>query len=225
MSHVPPEWNHITELPVIPIDWTLNITNVAMDRLLVEPPTTLLSCGQLALCMADAYRHSSSVDQIPSFQEDSPGLPIGYYRLQVLDHPVVSPRHNESLGAVICILPLEDLLKRSIKETRGSWRILGSNFQPSESPNITPGRINIVLCWFQQGHECYGPSPKNPNDRFTSEISSILKGKQSLSMIMAMQRPVLLASAVFSTGHPLELRLCSVGLWYNQVDFTLYGTS
>jgi hypothetical protein len=79
MSHVPPKWcaypsrvaffgNHITELPVIPTDWTLNITNVASewveqqflahiaDRPLVESPpkldvATLLSCGQLALCI------------------------------------------------------------------------------------------------------------------------------------------------------------------------------
>ncbi|KAG2740209.1 hypothetical protein P692DRAFT_20881074 [Suillus brevipes Sb2] len=73
-SHIAFFGNRVTELPIIPSDWALNITNIASewveqqflahiaDRPLVEPPAeldavTLLSCGQLALRMADAYKH------------------------------------------------------------------------------------------------------------------------------------------------------------------------
>jgi hypothetical protein len=64
------------QLPVIPEDWALHTTNAASDwveqqflahiagRPLVDPPaeldpTTILSCGQLALLMAHAYQHPS----------------------------------------------------------------------------------------------------------------------------------------------------------------------
>jgi hypothetical protein len=50
--------------------------------------------------------------------------------------------------------------------------------------------------------QCYGPPPKNLNDGFKPEISSTLKGEQSLSIIMAMQRPVLLASTALRVMHP-----------------------
>ncbi|KAG1778637.1 hypothetical protein EV702DRAFT_956178, partial [Suillus placidus] len=65
-----------------------------------------------------------------------------------------------------------------------------------------PGCINIVPCWFQQGHECYGLPPKNPDNGFKPEISATLRGEQSLSTIMVMQRPVLLASAALCVMHP-----------------------
>ncbi|KAG2744595.1 hypothetical protein P692DRAFT_20877798 [Suillus brevipes Sb2] len=131
-SHITFFGNCITELPIIPSDWVLNITNIASewveqqflvhiaDRPLVEPPAeldavTLLSSSQLALRMADAYKHPDG----------------DHYR---------------------------------------------SNFRPAESPDIMPGCINIAPCWFQQGHECYGPPPENPDDGFKPEISATLKG-------------------------------------------------
>jgi hypothetical protein len=66
------------QLPVIPEDWALHTTNAASDwveqqflahiagRPLVDPPaeldpTTILSCGQLALLMAHAYQPHNSV--------------------------------------------------------------------------------------------------------------------------------------------------------------------
>ncbi|KAG1856164.1 hypothetical protein F4604DRAFT_1932030 [Suillus subluteus] len=55
-----------------------------------------------------------------------------------------------------------DLLKKSVTTRKGSgWRTHKSNFRPAESPGLTPGCINIAPCWFQQGHECYGPPPVN----------------------------------------------------------------
>ncbi|KAG1772258.1 hypothetical protein EV702DRAFT_976827 [Suillus placidus] len=95
-----------------------------------------------------------------------------------------------------------DLLKRSITENRGSWRTLGSNFWPSKSPGVMPRCINIAPCWFQQGHECYGPPPENPDDGFKPEIYATLKGERSLSTITAMQRPALLASTALCIMHP-----------------------
>ncbi|KAG1843489.1 hypothetical protein F4604DRAFT_1689498 [Suillus subluteus] len=90
MSDISPEFlsyvNHMTflrngmsHLPVIPEDWALHTTNLASEwveqqflahisgRPLVQPPPeldtmTLLSCGQLTSCMADAYRNPVKLD-------------------------------------------------------------------------------------------------------------------------------------------------------------------
>lgn len=87
MSYFPPEWcsysnyagflkHSMREQCVIPPDWALHTTHLASEwveqqflahvsgRPLVDPPPgldmpTLLSCGQLALRMAEAYRHPS----------------------------------------------------------------------------------------------------------------------------------------------------------------------
>ncbi|KAG1752336.1 uncharacterized protein EDB91DRAFT_1021547, partial [Suillus paluster] len=63
-----------------------------------------------------------------------------------------------------------------------------------EDPALTPRCINITPCWFQQGYEV--------NDGFKLEVSASLKGDRSLSMIMDMQRPALLASATLRVMHP-----------------------
>lgn len=83
MSQIPSEWcsyaghiafmrNGIGWFPVIPKDWALHATHLAGEwveqqflahvakRPLVDPPPeldieTMLSCGQLALLMAEAY--------------------------------------------------------------------------------------------------------------------------------------------------------------------------
>ncbi|KAG1847056.1 hypothetical protein F4604DRAFT_1594712 [Suillus subluteus] len=87
-----------------------------------------------------------------------------------------------------------DLLKKSVITWKGSgWRTHESNFRPAESLGLTPGCINIAPCWFQQGHEV---------DGFKPEVSATLKGERSLSMIMDMQRPALLASAALRVMHP-----------------------
>ncbi|KAG1884392.1 hypothetical protein F4604DRAFT_1919571 [Suillus subluteus] len=100
-------------------------------------------------------------------------------------------------------LSMGDLLKKSVTNWKGSgWRTHGSNFRPTKSPELTPRCINIAPCWFQQGHECYGPPPDNPDDGFKPEVSLTLKGKRSLSMIMDMQRPALLASVALQVMHP-----------------------
>jgi hypothetical protein len=114
MSHAAPECfaypshiaffsNRITELPIIPSDWALNITNIASewveqqflahiaDRPLVEPPAkldavTLLSCGQLALRMADAYKHPGE------FIGSSPGK---CRRLMLVESSQAGHRHSQ----------------------------------------------------------------------------------------------------------------------------------
>ncbi|KAG1778654.1 hypothetical protein EV702DRAFT_1196167 [Suillus placidus] len=107
-------------------------------------------------------------------------------------------------------LSMGDLFKKSITARKGSiWRIHESNFRPAKMLGLTPGCINIAPCWFQQGHECYGPPSNNPDDVFKPKVSATLKGKRSLSMIMAMQRPALLASAALRVMHP-ELYWASV---------------
>ncbi|KAG1726347.1 uncharacterized protein EDB91DRAFT_1254366 [Suillus paluster] len=50
--------------------------------------------------------------------------------------------------------------------------------------------------------QCYGPPPDDPDDGFKLEVSASLKGDRSLSMIMDMQRPTLLASAALHVMHP-----------------------
>ncbi|KAG1730913.1 hypothetical protein EDB19DRAFT_1641076, partial [Suillus lakei] len=93
------------------------------------------------------------------------------------------------------------------KGESGNWRTQGSNFLPPEGPELTPGCINIAPCWFQQGHEvsppqCYGPPPENPDDGFKPVVSTSLKGNRSLSMILDMQRPTLIASTALRVMHP-----------------------
>ncbi|KAG0695406.1 hypothetical protein DFH29DRAFT_814205 [Suillus ampliporus] len=111
-----------------------------------------------------------------------------------------------------------DLLKKSITNKESSnWRTQGSNFRPPDGPELTPGCINITPCWFQQGYEvspavrlstvidkaqCYGPPPENPDEGFKPVVSASLKGDRSLSMIMDMQRPALLASVALQVMHP-----------------------
>ncbi|KAG1743977.1 uncharacterized protein EDB91DRAFT_1246861 [Suillus paluster] len=100
-------------------------------------------------------------------------------------------------------LTIGDLLKKSvINKESANWRTQGSNFRPPEDPALTPGCINITPCWFQQGYECYGPPPNDPDDGFKPEVSASLKGDRRLSMIMDMQRPALLASATLRVMHP-----------------------
>ncbi|KAG1720700.1 hypothetical protein EDB19DRAFT_1835837 [Suillus lakei] len=88
------------------------------------------------------------------------------------------------------------------KGESGNWRSWGSNFLPPEGPKLTPGCINIAPCWFQQGHECYGPPPENPDDGFKPVVSASLKGNRSLSMILDMQRHALIVSAALHVMHP-----------------------
>ncbi|KAG1854633.1 hypothetical protein F4604DRAFT_1932697 [Suillus subluteus] len=85
-------------------------------------------------------------------------------------------------------MSMGDLLKKSVTTRKGS--------------GLTPRGINIASCWFQQGHECYGPLPNNLEDGFKPEVSATLKGERSLSMIMDMQRPTLLASTALRVIHP-----------------------
>ncbi|KAG1793250.1 uncharacterized protein HD556DRAFT_1238066 [Suillus plorans] len=96
----------------------------------------------------------------------------------------------------LATLSMGDLLKRSITNGKsGGWRTHRTNFYQTETPGLTPGCINIVPCWFQQGHE-------NPDDGFKPEVSATLKGDRSLAMITAMQRLALLASAALHVMHP-----------------------
>ncbi|KAG1868328.1 hypothetical protein DFJ58DRAFT_837967 [Suillus subalutaceus] len=191
---------------------------------------TMLSCGQLALRMAHAYQHSN-IDIIrynealakresgmndaqeealltkfppaenifldtPSVVMDSGFRVILWYIPDGLSPWV----QNDMYAATVS---MGDLLKKSVTTRKGSgWRTHESNFRPAELPGLTPGCINIALCWFQQGHECYGPPPNNPEDGFKPEVSATLKGERSLSMIMDMQRPALLASAALRVMHP-----------------------
>jgi len=101
-SHIAFFGNRVTELPIIPSDWALNITNIASewveqqflahiaDRPLVEPPAeldavTLLSCGQLALRMSDAYKHPGE------FIGSSPGK---CRRLMLMESSQAGHRHS-----------------------------------------------------------------------------------------------------------------------------------
>ncbi|KAG1798400.1 hypothetical protein EV424DRAFT_1546255 [Suillus variegatus] len=88
-----------------------------------------------------------------------------------------------------------NLLKQSITSGKTStgqaskWRTHSTNFYASQEPQLKPGCINISPCWFQQGHECHGPPPVNPEDGFMPEVSATLKGDRSLSVIRDMQCP------------------------------------
>ncbi|KAG2341409.1 hypothetical protein BDR05DRAFT_1001790 [Suillus weaverae] len=217
--------NSISQLPVIPEDWALQTTNVASewvkqqflahiaDRPLVQPPpeldtTTLLSSGQLALHMAYAYQHlkEALLTKFPPTEKivlNHPSVVIDSgYRIIIWYVPDgLSPWVQSNMYAAM--VAMGDLLKKSITDQKGSgWRTQGSNFWPSGTPRISPRCINIAPCWFQQGHECYGPPPKNSDDGFKPEVSATLKGDRSLAMIMAMQRPALLASAALRVMHP-----------------------
>ncbi|KAG2052599.1 hypothetical protein BDR06DRAFT_1056849 [Suillus hirtellus] len=80
-----------------------------------------------------------------------------------------------------------NLLKQSI--TSGKTSMGQAKLQ------LKPGCINISPCWFQQGHECHGPLPVNPEDGFMPKVSTTLKGDRSLLVIQDMQRLGLISSA------------------------------
>ncbi|KAG2100177.1 uncharacterized protein F5147DRAFT_777084 [Suillus discolor] len=101
-----------------------------------------------------------------------------------------------------------NLLKQSITSEKTStgqaskWRTHATNFYAYQEPQLKPGCINILPCWFQQGHECHGPPPVNPEDGFMPKVSATLKGDRSLSVIRDMQRPGLVSSATLHVMHP-----------------------
>ncbi|KAG2741851.1 hypothetical protein P692DRAFT_201810048 [Suillus brevipes Sb2] len=112
---------------------------------------------------------------------------------------------DSCLRIILCnqIHRRSDPLRKNITAWQGtSSRTCKSNFRPSETLHLTPGCINIALCWFQQGHECYGPPPDDPGNGFKPMISATLKGEWSLSMIIDMQKPALIASAALRIMHP-----------------------
>ncbi|KAG0707288.1 hypothetical protein DFH29DRAFT_995092 [Suillus ampliporus] len=118
-------------------------------------------------------------------------------------------------------IAMGDLLKKSItNEESSNWKTQGSNFRPPNGPNLIPSYINIMPCWFQQGYECYDPSPKNPDEVFKPVVSASLKGDRSLSMIMNMQRPALLTSATLWVMYP-QLYWASVRTY---IEFSHWST-
>ncbi|KAG1738076.1 uncharacterized protein EDB91DRAFT_1249372 [Suillus paluster] len=193
--------------------------------------TTLLSCGQLAWLMAEVYRHPIKLDidvirynealakQESSMKDAREEELLARFpppEKMLLDRPsvVINSGHRIILWYIpnalspwndmyMATLAMGDLLKKSvINKESANWRTRQSNFRPPEDPALTPGCINITPCWFQQGYECYGPPPNDPDDRFKPEVSASLKGDRSLSMIMDMQRPALLAPAALRVMHP-----------------------
>ncbi|KAG1797831.1 uncharacterized protein HD556DRAFT_1440791 [Suillus plorans] len=240
----------IGRLPVIPKDWALHATHSAgewveqqflahvAERLLVDPPPeldveTMLSCGQLALLMAEAYRHTIKLDiDIIRYNEALSKRESGMNDAQehallakfppsekiMLRHPavVLDSGYRIILWYILDALApwaqndmfkattaMGDLLKKSIVHRSGlGWRTHKSNFRPVDTKGLSPGCINITPCWFQQGHECYGPLPEDPDDGFKPEVSAMLKGERSLEMIIDIQRPALLASVALRVMHP-----------------------
>ncbi|KAG1721900.1 uncharacterized protein EDB91DRAFT_1256305 [Suillus paluster] len=235
-SHIAFLRNGMNLMPVIPEDWALHATNCASEWVeqqflahiaggsLVDPPPgmdvpTLLSCGQLAWLMAEAYRHLIKLDiDVIRYNEALAKRESGMKDAReeellarfpppekmLLDWPsvVIDSGHSIILWYIpnalspwvqndmyMATLAMGDLLKKSIiNKESANWR--------------TWGCINITPCWFQQGYECYGPPPNNLDDGFKPEVSASLKGDRSLSMIMDMQRPALLASAALHVMHP-----------------------
>lgn len=60
----------------------------------------------------------------------------------------------------------------------------------------------IYACSTDLSWQCYGPPPDDPENGFKPVISATLKGERSLSTIIDMQRPALIASAALRVMHP-----------------------
>ncbi|KAG1894243.1 uncharacterized protein F5891DRAFT_985133 [Suillus fuscotomentosus] len=185
-------------MPVIPEDWALYTTHVASkwveQQFLAHPSSWLRpintqyneALAKQELGMNDAQEDALLVRFPPAenILLDCPSVVIdSRYRiiLWYIPDALTLWVQNEMF---LVTLSIGDLLKKSI--TNGNC-------------------INIVPCWFQQGHECYGPPPENLDDRFKPEVSATLKGDRSLAMITAMQRLALLASAALHVMHQENL--------------------
>ncbi|KAG1771385.1 hypothetical protein EV702DRAFT_1049007 [Suillus placidus] len=227
MPMIPEDWAlHATNLAS---EWVEQqfLAHIASRPLVPPPPGldahTILSCDQLALFMANAYQHPKS--GMNDAQEEALLAKFPPTEIITLDHPsmVIDSGYRIILWYILdglspwvqnnmymATIAMGDLLKKSITNRKSSnWRVHGSDFQPAEVPELTPGCINIAPCWFQQGHECYGPPPKNPGDGFRPKVSATMKGDRSLSIIMTMQQPALIASAALRIMHP-QLYLASI---------------
>ncbi|KAG0699571.1 hypothetical protein DFH29DRAFT_1001909 [Suillus ampliporus] len=232
MSHIPPEWysyaSHLTflrngmnQIPEIPEDWALHTTNSASEwveqqflahiagRSLIAPPPgldlqTVLSCGQLALLMANAYQHLIKLDidiiqynkalakqesGMNDSQEEALLARFPPPEKMVLDHPsvVIDSGHR--------------IILWYIPGTLSPW-VQNDIYMATIAMELTSSCINIAPCWFQQGYECCGHPRKNLDEGFKPVVSASLKGDRSLSMIMDMQRPALLASVALRVMHP-----------------------
>ncbi|KAG2029497.1 hypothetical protein BDR03DRAFT_987710 [Suillus americanus] len=181
--------NGMSHLPIILKDWAMHTTNLASEwveqqflahiagRPLVQPPPEL-DTHDIALLRATRFAHDRCIPKSgrvhPEFshgrpfkldinviQEDDLLAKFPPTKKILLDHP--SMVINSGYRIIMWYIPdgLSPWVQKSIvNQTESNWRILGSNFRPTESPRLTPGCINIALCWFQQGHECYGLPPE-----------------------------------------------------------------
>ncbi|KAG1789807.1 uncharacterized protein HD556DRAFT_1311007 [Suillus plorans] len=127
----------------------------------------------------------------------------------VLVVPVHKSKNKSTIG--LCqsdmyttTLGMSHHLQKSVTHRASQWRTNGANFHATDGADVTPGCINIALCWFQQGRKCQGTPPENTRDRFMLEVSATLKGEGGMSMIFEMQRPRLLASAAMCVMHPQQ---------------------
>ncbi|KAG1901136.1 uncharacterized protein F5891DRAFT_1187832 [Suillus fuscotomentosus] len=193
---------------------------------------TILACGQLAFLLAEAYRNPIQLDismvrynealtkretgmndvheesllaRFPPAEKmlltrplvvlDSGYRIIIWYVLEALNGYIQSDMYTATLG-------MSHHLRKSVTHGASQWRTNGANFHATDGADVTPRCINIAPCWFQQGRE--GTPPENTWGSFMPEVSATLKGERGMSMILQMQRPGLLASAVMCVMHPQQ---------------------
>ncbi|KAG1831099.1 hypothetical protein EV424DRAFT_1343223 [Suillus variegatus] len=208
-SHLAFLQNGMNQFPVIPEDWALHTTHIASEwveqqflahvagRLLVDPPPgldcpTLLSCGHLAFLMAEAYQHpiKLNIDIIrynKAFAKRKSGMNDAQEEALLAKFPPAEKIVLDSPSVMIdsgCF----DSMGATIERYVHGYTIHGGPAQ-DQYHHWENGCINIAPCWFQQGRECYGPPPKNPEDGFKPKISATLKGYRSSDIIVAMQQP------------------------------------
>ncbi|KAG2113784.1 uncharacterized protein F5147DRAFT_770427 [Suillus discolor] len=96
-----------------------------------------------------------------------------------------------------------NLLNNSITTRKPTeWRTHESNFYPSLDGKITPGCINISPAWFQQGREKHGFPKLDPENGFSPQGSTALKGDVGRNITTSLQRSGILVSAALRVMHP-----------------------
>ncbi|KAG2044164.1 hypothetical protein BDR03DRAFT_1004508 [Suillus americanus] len=98
---------------------------------------------------------------------------------------------------------MSNLLKHSITTGKTTqWRTHRSNFHPSPDGMITPGCINILPAWFQQGREKHGFPNLDLEDGFSPEVLATLKGDAGRKITTSLQWSSIIVSAALQVMHP-----------------------
>ncbi|KAG2057283.1 hypothetical protein BDR06DRAFT_878268 [Suillus hirtellus] len=103
------------------------------------------------------------------------------------------------------VIGMGKLLQQSMTTSKTStrkmmkWRTNTSYFHPSKEPSLIPGCIDLLPCWFQQGHEVRPSLPKSLSTEHRQCQGQLL---QNLLDGFIPECPALLSLAALRVMHP-----------------------